>query len=154
MSQLEGGNAIDLDFRAGHHLAFRRVTVAYDALVAVRGLQIGMLAEKVRDLGLDRVGQQTMRPVAQDFGELIVDVSWLNQFDDVILDTAYRSFGGEVNASSTPTICRLSDSRRHQLSAIAPEEPSTASDVDERDACCCRRQELSQGTGRASLGTG
>ena len=35
------------------------------------------------------------------------------------LDTAYRSFGGEVEASSTPTICRLADSRRHQLSAIA-----------------------------------
>src|SRR5580704_6295919 len=37
------------------------------------------------------------------------------------LDTAYRSFGGEVEASSTPTICRLPDSRRHQLSAIALE---------------------------------
>src|SRR6266550_3336914 len=37
------------------------------------------------------------------------------------LDTAYRSFGGEVEASSTPTICRLPDSRRHQLSAIAPQ---------------------------------
>src|SRR6266446_4023099 len=36
-------------------------------------------------------------------------------------DTAYRSFGGEVEASSTPTICRLSDSCRHQLSAIAPD---------------------------------
>src|SRR5258707_5465072 len=35
------------------------------------------------------------------------------------LDTAYRSFGGEVQASSTPTICRLPDPRRHQLSAIA-----------------------------------
>jgi hypothetical protein len=35
------------------------------------------------------------------------------------LDTAYRSFGGEVEASSTPTMCRLSDSRRHQLWAIA-----------------------------------
>src|SRR5256885_2363178 len=35
------------------------------------------------------------------------------------LGTAYRSFGGEVEASSTPTICRLSDSRRHQLWAIA-----------------------------------
>src|SRR5215831_20363002 len=35
------------------------------------------------------------------------------------LDPAYRSFGGEVEASSTPTICRPSDSRRHQLSAIA-----------------------------------
>src|SRR5262249_6878226 len=37
------------------------------------------------------------------------------------LDTAYRSFGGEVEALSTPTICRLPDSRRHQLSAIARE---------------------------------
>src|SRR6202040_3285972 len=35
------------------------------------------------------------------------------------LDTAYRSFGGEGEASSTPTIFRLPDSRRHQLSAIA-----------------------------------
>src|SRR5438067_13864443 len=36
------------------------------------------------------------------------------------LDTAYRSFGGEVEASSTPTICRPPDSRRHQFWAIAP----------------------------------
>src|SRR5947209_10558608 len=35
------------------------------------------------------------------------------------LDTAYRSFGGEVEASSTPTICRPPDSRRHQFWAIA-----------------------------------
>src|SRR5258708_33469957 len=35
-------------------------------------------------------------------------------------DTAYRSSGGEVEAPSTPTICRLPDSRRHQVSAIAP----------------------------------
>ena len=69
----------------GHHLALRQVTVADDALVAVLGLQIGMLAEKVRDLGLDRLGEQGTRPVAQDFGELIVEVSWLNQLDDVIV---------------------------------------------------------------------
>jgi hypothetical protein len=36
--------------------------VADDALVAVLGLQIGMLAEKVRDLGLDRPGEQGTRP--------------------------------------------------------------------------------------------
>src|SRR5271156_4945447 len=68
----------------GHHLALRQVTVADDALVTVRGLQIGMLAEKIRDLGLDRLGQQGTRPITQDFGELVVDVSWLNQLDDVI----------------------------------------------------------------------
>src|SRR6185437_15492277 len=69
----------------GHHLAFRQMTVAHDALVAVRSLQIGMLAEKVRDLGLDRLGQQSTRPIAQDFGELIVEDSWLNQMDNVIV---------------------------------------------------------------------
>src|SRR6267378_2963901 len=37
------------------------------------------------------------------------------------LGTAYRSFGGEMEASSTPMICRLLDSCRHQLSAIALE---------------------------------
>jgi hypothetical protein len=60
------------------------VTVAHDALVAVRSLQIGMRAENVRDLGLDRLGQQSTRPIAQDFGELIVDVSWLNQLDGLL----------------------------------------------------------------------
>src|SRR3954447_18778654 len=44
------------------------------------------------------------------------------------LDTAYRSFGGEVEASSTPTICRLPDSRRHQLSAIARQSLARAFD--------------------------
>src|SRR6478672_2212631 len=68
----------------GHHLALRQVTVADDALVAVLGLQIGMLAEKVCNLGLYRLGEQATRPIAQDFSELILDVSWLNQLDDVI----------------------------------------------------------------------
>src|SRR5258707_2727758 len=70
----------------GHHLALWQVTVAHDALMTVLGLQIGMLAEKVRDLGLDRLGQQGTCPIAQDFGELILDVSWLNQLDDVIIE--------------------------------------------------------------------
>jgi hypothetical protein len=35
--------------------------------------------------------------------------------------TAYHSFAGEVEASNTPTIRRLTLSRRHQLSRIAQE---------------------------------
>src|SRR5438552_15322155 len=70
---------------AGHHLALRQVTVADDALVAVPGLQIGMLAEKVCNFGLDRLGQKGTCPVTQDFCELIVEDSWLNQLDDVIV---------------------------------------------------------------------
>src|ERR1700689_2012803 len=43
-----------------------------------------MLADKVRDLGFNGLSQQNTRPIAQDFSELVADVSWLNQFDDVI----------------------------------------------------------------------
>src|SRR5277367_2254730 len=35
--------------------------------------------------------------------------------------TAYHSFGGEVEASNTPTIRRLTPSCRHQLPRIAPQ---------------------------------
>src|SRR5437870_5512847 len=45
------------------------------------------------------------------------------------LDTAYRSFGGEVEASSTPTICRPPDSRRHQLWAIALANPMSVPEI-------------------------
>src|ERR1700731_4015973 len=38
----------------------------------------------------------------------------------LLSDTAYHSFIGEVEASNTTTIRRLTPSRRHQLLAIAP----------------------------------
>src|SRR6266571_4082148 len=41
--------------------------------------------------------------------------------------TAYHSFGGEVEASNTPTIRRLTPSCRHQLSCIAPRGAGTPS---------------------------
>ena len=63
---------------AGHHLALWQVAMADDSPMAVRGLQIGMLANKVRDLGLNGLGQQDTRPITQDFGELVDDVSWLS----------------------------------------------------------------------------
>src|ERR1700694_1770092 len=55
------------------------------------------------------------------------------------LDTAYRSFGGEVEASSTPTICRLSDSRRYQLAAIAQDPPQDAERMVDVEAQYPRR---------------
>ncbi|MGY4501648.1 hypothetical protein ACVWYH_005579 [Bradyrhizobium sp. GM24.11] len=39
--------------------------MADDALVTVRGLQIGMLAKKVRDLGLDRLGEKGNAPLRE-----------------------------------------------------------------------------------------
>src|SRR5207247_7362714 len=64
------------------------------------------------------------------------------------LDTAYRSFGGEVEASSTPTICRLPDSRRHQLWAIArPYCLETSPRIDRgRDCEASRRHPSSRST--------
>ena len=44
-----------------------------------------MLGEKAGDLGLDRLREQGTGPVAQDFRELVVEGSWLNQSDDVIV---------------------------------------------------------------------
>jgi hypothetical protein len=79
-TRLANGDRAD----TGHHFALRQVTVADAALMAVRGLQIGMLAEKIRDLGLDCLGQQGTHSMAQDFSELVLDLSWLNQLDDVI----------------------------------------------------------------------
>ena len=70
-ARLANGDRTD----AGHDLALGQMAVAHDALVAVLGLQIGMLAEKVGDLGLDRLGEQGACPVAQDLGELVVERS-------------------------------------------------------------------------------
>ncbi len=61
------------------------MAVAHNALAAILGLEISMLGEKIRDLGLDRLRQQRARPLPQDFGELIVKASWLNQLEHVIV---------------------------------------------------------------------
>jgi hypothetical protein len=43
---------------AGHDLAFRKMAVAHDALLARLGLEIGVLCEKLSNLRFDRLGQQ------------------------------------------------------------------------------------------------
>lgn len=83
------------------------MAVADDALAPVPGLELAMPAEKVRDLRLDRLSKQATRATAQDFGELIAESAWLNQFDDVGVDTPYQSFDGEGEASTTPRYAAL-----------------------------------------------
>jgi hypothetical protein len=70
---------------ARHDLAFREVAVAHKALAPVRDLEIGMLSEKIRDLGLYGLSQQAARALSQDFGALVVKGSWLNQLEHVIV---------------------------------------------------------------------
>src|SRR3977135_3281527 len=118
----------------GHHLALRQVTVADDALVAVLGLQIGMLAEKVGDLGLDRLGEKGTCPAAHPFCELIVEDSWLNQMDDVIVGHGisllrWRSGGvkhpHDMPPSRFPPSPTLGDSSRRRASKFCPADGSS-----------------------------
>src|ERR1700741_2435302 len=50
-----------------------------------------------------------------------VKVPGCESWKTLVSVTAYHSFAGEVEASHTPTIRRLTPSRRHQLSPIAPQ---------------------------------
>lgn len=69
----------------GYHFALGPVPVADDACAAILGLALGMLDKEAGDLGLDRLREQGTGPIAQDFRELVVEGSWLNQSDDVIV---------------------------------------------------------------------
>ena len=61
------------------------MAVAHYALTAVLRPQFPMLGEEIRDLGLNRLRKQAARSLSEDFGELVVEGSWLNQFDNVIV---------------------------------------------------------------------
>jgi hypothetical protein len=41
-----------------------------------------MLGEEIRNLGFHRLRQQAVRSLPEDFGELVVERSWLNQSDN------------------------------------------------------------------------
>ncbi len=60
------------------------MAVTYDTRTAVLGREIGVLGEKFRHFGLDGLGEQSPRTVAQDHGQLVVKGSWLNQPNDVV----------------------------------------------------------------------
>src|SRR5262245_47649841 len=106
-----------------------------------------MLAEKVRDLGLNRLGQQSTRPIPQDFGELIVDVSWLTQLDDVIFGHGisllrWRSGGvkhpHDMPPSRFPPSPTFSDSSprlANDGSCVANEQPFAAAWFVTETAC-------------------
>jgi hypothetical protein len=63
-----------------------------------------MAAQKAGDLRLDSVRQQRSRAVAQNFDQRFGKSSWLAELENVSIGV---SFAGEVEASNTPTIRRL-----------------------------------------------
>ena len=94
--------------------------MAHNALLAGRGLQIGVLCEKLGNLRFDGLAQQRTRAVTQDFRRESLKAPGWASLITLLSDTAYHSFIGEVEALNTTTIRRLTRSRRHQLLAIAP----------------------------------
>src|SRR6267142_2736576 len=92
---------------AGHDLAFRKMAVAHDALLARLGLEIGVLCEKLSNLRFDRLGQQRTRAAAQDLCEGIGKGPWLGELDDVTVRHGvsllhWRSGGVEHHHDTPP----------------------------------------------------
>src|SRR4051812_26336358 len=94
------------------------MAMAHQPLAAVFGLSVGMAAEEGCDLGLDGLRQQGSRTLAQNFGERVGELGWLDQLDDLILDHGVSLLRWRSGGSNTPTIRRLNPSRRHQLPRI------------------------------------
>jgi hypothetical protein len=61
------------------------MAVADDAGPFTVGLERHMPGEELRHFGLDRLRQQIASATAQDFSELILESTWLNQLDNVIV---------------------------------------------------------------------
>src|SRR5262249_11196525 len=88
-------------------LAFRKMAVAHDALLARLGLEIGVLCEKLSNLRFDGLGQQRTRAAAQDLCEGIGKDPWLGELDDVTVRHGvsllhWRSGGVEHHHDTPP----------------------------------------------------
>src|SRR5689334_7153690 len=92
---------------AGHDLAFRKMAMAYHALMARLGLEIRMLCEKLCNLRLNRLGQQRTRAAAQDLCQGVGEDPWLGELDDVTVEHGvsllhWRSGGVEHHHDTPP----------------------------------------------------
>src|SRR3954467_13061160 len=98
------------------------MTMAHQPLAAVFGLSVGVAAEEGCDLRLDGLRQQGSRALAQNFGQRVRELCWLDQLDDSILGHGVSLLRWRSGGSNTPTIRRLNPSRRHQLPRIPPSQ--------------------------------
>src|SRR5258706_9340733 len=76
-----------------------------------------MLGEEFGHLGLDRLGQQGPRSVAQHLGERVGERPWLKQLDDVSIGHGVSLLCWRSGGSNTPTIRRLLPVRPSPTSA-------------------------------------
>ena len=143
------------------------MAVAHNALAAILGLEISMLGEKIRDLGLDRLRQQRARPLPQDFGELIVKASWLNQLEHVIVRHGisllrWRS-GGVKHPHDMPPFRFLpsptfsdSSSQEQITRSVDQIAPSVAANQEQMtrsiDRIAASQEEMARGINRLTTG--
>src|SRR5437764_6231006 len=66
-----------------------------------------MLGEEFGHLGLDRLGQQGARSVAQHLGKRVGERPWLKQLDDVSIGHGVSLLCWRSGGANTPTIRRL-----------------------------------------------
>src|SRR5215211_4141988 len=78
-----------------------------------------MLGEKFGHLGLDRLGQQGARSVAQHLGQRVGKRPWLKQLDDVSIGHGVSLLCWRVEARTPPRYAAFIPSGRHQLLPIA-----------------------------------
>src|SRR3982074_1207730 len=81
-----------------------------------------MLGEEFGHLGLDRLGQQGARSVAQHLGERVGERPWLKQLDDVSIGHGVSLLCWRSGGSHTPTIRRLLPVRPSPTSAHSSAE--------------------------------
>src|SRR4051794_7565808 len=81
--------------------------MAHQPLAAILGLLISVAAEEGCDLSLDGLRQQRTRALAQNFGERVRELCWLDQLDDIILGHGVSLLWWRSGGWNTPTIRRL-----------------------------------------------
>src|SRR5438552_15545617 len=86
-----------------------------------------MLGEEFGHLGLDRLGQQGARSVAQHLGKRVGERPWLKQLDDVSIGHGVSLLCWRSGGSNTPTIRRLlpvrpSPTSAHSSMAAVPDD--------------------------------
>src|SRR5438874_12865566 len=79
-----------------------------------------MLGEEFGHLGLDRLGQQGARSVAQHLGKRVGERPWLKQLDDVSIGHGVSLLCWRNGGANTPRYAAFIPSGRHQLPPIAP----------------------------------
>jgi hypothetical protein len=102
---------------AGHDLALWKMAVAHHALLARRGLEIGMLCENSATSASTAWVSSARAPLRRiSVRESVRAPGWAS-LTTLLSDTAYHSFIGEVEASNITKIRRLP---RHAVTNFWP----------------------------------